>query len=66
MHEYYVNMNINGNHEVHIKGCRFISSKEQCVNVGSFSSYYQALKEVLKLYPNAQVCQSCLDQDKQL
>jgi hypothetical protein len=68
MHEYYVNKNADsiGKHVVHRFGCKLISLPEQFVKVGSFSSYYQALKEALKLYTAAEVCQSCLDQDKQL
>ena len=66
MHDYYVNKDVNshGKHVVHRLGCRFMPLTKNCDKVGTFRSYYQAIKEVIKSYPTAELCQSCADSDK--
>jgi hypothetical protein len=68
MHEYFININAEseGYQEVHRRGCRFlkIPVSKDYVSIGLFTSYYQALKEAFKKYPEVKECHSCQDFQK--
>jgi hypothetical protein len=65
MHNYFINKNKKSERylEVHRKGCRHLTlpvSKDY-VLVGFFPSYYVALTEAFKTYPDLKQCPSCID-----
>jgi hypothetical protein len=65
MHEYFINLNKKSKlyQEVHRKGCRFLvlPITKEYVSLGNFTTYYQAIKEAVKEYPDVKQCPSCLD-----
>jgi hypothetical protein len=52
---YYVNRNqqINGDHEVHAEGCRYMPNPANRIHLGEFSSCRDAVEEAKKYYPKA-------------
>jgi hypothetical protein len=60
MEKYYVNKKSqsNGDHEVHVEGCRYFPSDASYL--GEFSSCEGAVKEAKKTYPTtADGCKTC-------
>ncbi len=50
MDSYYVNRNaqLNGDHEVHKEGCRYLPTAENRIYLGQFSSCREAVQEAKK------------------
>lgn len=61
MERYYVNRNAqsNGDHEVHIETCSFISSMDNKEDLGSFYSCQSAVQEAQRRGYNANGCATC-------
>jgi hypothetical protein len=65
MHNYFINNNKKSIRylEVHRQGCRYLTkpvSKDN-ISLGIFPSYYVAITEAIKIYPDVKQCPSCLD-----
>ncbi|MFN3945840.1 MAG: hypothetical protein ACK4K7_13025 [Allosphingosinicella sp.] len=59
MQSYYVNRNqqSNGDHEVHVRSCRYFPSSAQYL--GEFGSCHGAVLEAKRDYPRANGCAYC-------
>lgn len=59
MKNYYVNNNAqsNGDHEVHVEGCRYMPSSKK--SLGLFSSCRGAVIEAKKTYKQSNGCKTC-------
>lgn len=58
---YYVNKNAqnNGDHEVHVAGCKYLPSEENRINLGNFSNCKPAVTEAKKHYKQSNGCFFC-------
>ena len=61
MEYYYVYKNVqpNGDHEVHIKGCNFLPASENRIPLGQFYSCDNAIIEATKYYNQVNGCYYC-------
>lgn len=61
MAHYYVNDNAqsNGDHEVHVTGCSFLSMIAHKTPLGDFSSCAPAVATAKRKYPKADGCSFC-------
>lgn len=61
MPRYYVSKNVqsNGAHEVHRKGCSFLPAAENRIYLGEFSNCKEAIKKAKKNFNNVNGCYFC-------
>lgn len=59
---YYVNKNAqtNGDHEVHIKSCRYFPDAKNIISLGDFSNCRDAVREAKKYYIQVNGCFYCV------
>ncbi len=55
--EYFINRNRqpSGEHEVHVRGCRYFPNEENAISVGVHSSCSAAIQAAKKAYPDWEV-----------
>lgn len=58
---FYVNMNVqaNGDHEVHTSDCYWLPEKDNRISLGRFDNCRDAVKEAKKYYLQSNGCKHC-------